>query len=577
MTPEKFDEFIAQHIEWMRTASSDNSRVVAKRVQNSLGKSFWESVSAFANTSGGLFILGLSEPDGFTADLEFNAEQIKKELVAGFNTAPGNRPKVTPVPRHRMHEVRFEGQELIAVEIDAMRDDPQLVSQMPCFVTDQHLSKGSYRREFDGDRRLNAYEIHELQTWMQPDSSDREIIADALPDDIDEIAVQTVIAAYRAEGSRVISTARNSDDLLRLIKVLDYDEQHHLKPTLAGVLAVGRYPQQFFPQLFIDVTVHPTTEKSTSTAGIRFLSRKRCDGPLTEAVESAVAEVLGNLKTRYSETAGTVVNEKEIPELAIREAIANAVMHRDYGQLARGEQVAVDIYPDRVEITNPGGLWGGRTEENLVDGRSVTRNEALASILSHLHNARNERIAENQGSGIPAMIRAMTQHGLSAPRFKNNISSFQVTLRRFGLLDTEAQEWLESRGHQRSPIADVALILARNEGEVSTQSLRDRLGIDSDEAREFLAQLLVDGQLTAIDSEHYALAAQSMPQVSAPARELYEHISATTPRKTAELAELWGRSEGTVRLRVKKLIDADMVIPTAASTSKLRAYLRTKR
>lgn len=577
MTPEEFDEFIAQQIEWMRTSDSDNGRVEAKRVRDSLGKSFWESVSAFANTSGGLFILGLSEQDGFTADPKFNAAKIKKDLVAGFNTAPGNRPKVTPVPRYRLHEVRFEGHELIAVEIDAMRDDPQLVSQMPCFVTDQHLAKGSYRREFDGDRRLNAYEIHELQTWMQPDKSDREIIADALYDDIDDVAVHTVIAAYRAEGSRVISTARNSDDLLRMIKVLDFDDQHTLKPTLAGILAVGRYPQQFFPQLFIDVTVHPSTTKSGSTAGIRFLSRKRCDGPLPEAVEMAVTEVLGNLKTRYSEAGGTVTNEKEIPELAIREAIANAVMHRDYGHLARGEQVAVDIYPDRVEITNPGGLWGGRTEDNLADGRSVTRNEALASILSHLHNVRNERIAENQGSGIPAMIRSMTQHGLRAPIFKNNISSFRVTLPRFGLLDAESQAWLEGRGHPRFPISDVALILARNEGHVSTQSLRDRLGIDSDEAREVLAQLLIDDQLTAIDSEHYALSQHISHTVGTPALELYEHISATIPRKTAELADLWGRSEGTVRLRIKELIDAGLVTPTAASTSKLRAYLRTSR
>ncbi|MEJ5928542.1 ATP-binding protein [Corynebacterium sp. H128] len=359
------------------------------------------------------------------------------------------------------------------------------------------------------------------------------------------------------------------------MNAFDYDDVQTLHPTVAGLLALGRYPQRFFPQLFIDVTTHPSTVKSSGERGLRFVSRRRCDGAIPEAIESAATEVMGNLKTRYLESNGTIIDQKEIPEMAIREAIANAVMHRDYGPFARGEQVAVDIYSDRVEIVNPGGLWGGRTEENITDGRSVTRNEVLATILSHLHNGRSERIAENQGSGIPAMIRSMTQHGLGAPVFRNEISDFRVILPRFGLLNDEAQAWLSRRGHTRNPHSDIALLLAREHGSVSTLSLRDHLGIDSDEARETLASLLVDDQLFAIGPEEFALGSAKPPvTLSKPAAELYEYVDLQVARKTSELAELWGRTESTVRMRIKELIEAGLVEATAPPTSKLRAYRR---
>lgn len=578
MTPEEFDEFIAQHIEWMRQSKSDNARIEAKRVRDKIGKSLWETVSAFANTDGGIIILGLNEEGGFVPDPNFQLSTIKSALMNGLDTAALSTAKVKPVPRHHLYEVRFEGHELIAIEIEALRDDPQLATQMPCFLTDRSIASGSFKRVFDGDKLMNAYEIHAMQTWLKQDLTDRGVIAEADKTDIDEFAVQLVISAYREEGSRLISVARDQEELWRFINAFDFDENRKLRPTLAGVLALGRYPQQFFPQLFIDVTTHPGTTKSSGIDGLRFISRKRCDGPLPDAIEAAVAEVMSNLKTRYVESEGAVINEKEIPELAIREAIANAVMHRDYGPFARGEQVAVDIYADRVEIVNPGGLWGGRTEDNITDGRSVTRNEALASIMSHLHNRRSERIAENQGSGIPAIIRAMAGHGLGAPLFRNEIGTFRVTLPRFGLINDESQLWLDHRGHLRNPVSDIALLLAREEGRVTTTSLRKHMGIDSDEARDILDSLLVEGQLEAAGPEEFVVAPMNVDlDVSEPARELYEVVEAERALKTSELATRWGRAESTVRLRIKELLQAGLVEATAPTTSKLRAYRRTSR
>ncbi|MBK9102948.1 MAG: hypothetical protein IPM90_16120 [Austwickia sp.] len=76
----------------------------------------------------------------------------------------------------------------------------------------------------------------------------------------------------------------------------------------------------------------------------------------------------------------------EIREV-LREAIANAVVHREYHELFRGEPVTVDVYPDRVVVANPGGLWGGKTEENLDDGTSRCRNQTLMQLLSECRRA----------------------------------------------------------------------------------------------------------------------------------------------------------------------------------------------
>ena len=125
----------------------------------------------------------------------------------------------------------------------------------------------------------------------------------------------------------------------------------------------------------------------------------------------------------------------EYPEEAIREAIVNAVAHRDYSPYVRGSYVQVRLFADRLEIQSPGGIYGNVTEETLEDEQS-TRNRVLVRLLEDLH------LVENRGSGVRTMIRAMRDANLEPPRFEDRRTSFWVTFRNHTLMGPEAVTWL---------------------------------------------------------------------------------------------------------------------------------------
>jgi len=125
----------------------------------------------------------------------------------------------------------------------------------------------------------------------------------------------------------------------------------------------------------------------------------------------------------------------EYPSEALREAIANAVAHRDYSPYVRGTHIQIRMFADRLEVQSPGGLFGNVTVENLEE-ESSTRNARLMRMMEDMH------IVENRGSGIKAMLHVMREANLEPPRFDDRRSSFKVTFRNHTLMNPEAIAWL---------------------------------------------------------------------------------------------------------------------------------------
>ncbi|WP_169872647.1 ATP-binding protein [Corynebacterium cystitidis] len=556
---------LSAELERLRRTGKDNERVEVKRCATKVDKSFWETVSVFANTDGGLILLGLDEPS-FTPTEGFDFERVQSQVTGGLRDAGQTEPKVTPVPEHRIASITVDGTEVLALRVEPMSDSPRLRKQMPCFVSAKQIAKGSYKRVLDEDQLLNSYEIYSLSHRFEEDLTDLQPVADATIEDLSSERIEALIRRLTLLGSRVADDTSSTEEILTRLKVINQG-----KPTLSGVLVFGRYPQQFFPQYFIDVTTHPGQEKGIGDGGQRFLSRRRCDGCMPLAIDDALQAVLKELRTQYVEQDGTIREQKEVPPIAIREAIANAVMHRDYGEYQRGQQIAVDIYPDRIEVTSPGGLWSDRTESNIVDGRSVSRNTGLVNLLSYVIDSDSKQVAENQGSGIPRMLKAMRESGLPRPGFKDEISQFTVTLPRFGIFTHEAQQFLETYGHGRNDLQDIALILASDLGAVSPQNLRKQLGIDSDDARAELRDLARQQLLHEVSPDHFVLPKADVPEGTPVA--ILEVLDHDKPLKTKEIAQLTDRSPATIRTHLRELVDSGLVIATAPPTSRNRAYL----
>lgn len=204
-----------------------------------------------------------------------------------------------------------------------------------------------------------------VATASERTAFDRLPVEGASQADLDDALVQATFTRALSLTPRAL---RSAGDYATKLKRLNFTDENGLV-TKAGLLAAGIYPQQFYPRLVVDVAVHAGTEKGTPSAP-RFLDRTICEGTTGEMIADAVAAVAKNLRRQSVVRGAGRIDELEIPEEVIREAVANALIHRDYSPCYDGQAVAVDIFDDRVEILNPGGLFGAKTQLNLADGSS---------------------------------------------------------------------------------------------------------------------------------------------------------------------------------------------------------------
>lgn len=233
---------------------------------------------------------------------------------------PGRGGKVTPVPPTEVDQIEFDGSVVVALTVE-----PLVATPAPCYVTDQGVENGSYRRWDDQDLHLTSYEIYPLRHRHELTPTDREPVVGASLSDLDSELVDRVIGRLRSQGSRALVGATQPVEQLQRLNIVTAGGV----PTLAGLMSAGPYPQQFLPQLFVDVAVHPGITKSDPRTPIRFVDRQVCEGPIPIMAEQAIGAVLRNLRTSRVVEGTRGVDVPEIPKDVLREAIVNALTHRD--------------------------------------------------------------------------------------------------------------------------------------------------------------------------------------------------------------------------------------------------------
>ena len=193
--------------------------------------------------------------------------------------------------------------------------------------------------------------------------------------------------------------------------------------TLSSVLLFSPYPQAYFPQLCITAIVVPGNEiGEVDKDGARFLDNVRIEGPIPLMLENALQFVKRNMrhKTIVNPETGKREDKTDYPLTAIREAILNALVHRDYSMHTEGMPIQLIMYEDRLELRNPGGIYGRMSIDQLGKVQADTRNPVLASALEVLG------ITENRYSGIPTIRREMQAYNLLPAEFLDERGSFIV-------------------------------------------------------------------------------------------------------------------------------------------------------
>lgn len=449
-----------------RRTGTDTQKVEVKSAEQQLPKDVVETLSSFSNASGGILILGLSERDGFRPIRNFDAKRMSDALAQCCND------KLEPPVRADIEIVPFEGCFLVVAEI------PELAPyQKPCYVKARSLYEGSFVRTWDGDRRLSRYEVDRILEEHRQPRFDEEAVLEASLSDLDTELVEGFLAKEKENSARFFSML-SKDEALLAMKVIAKGTDGALHPTIAGLLALGIYPQQFFPRLNVTFAAYPGTSKGEiGDGGIRFLDSKTITGSIPIMIAEALAALRRNMKT-VSYMVGALRRDAfEYPEEAAREALANALMHRDYSPEGCGSQVQVNMYADRIEVLNAGGLYGAVTVDQLGKlGVSASRNARLSRILEStpypIGCAESGYVVENKGTGYAIIRNALEQAGMDAPETTDTISAFAFTMRkrtwRYAEKESDEIDWTLSRTDRKiiDWLKDVEVVKAVEVAEV---------------------------------------------------------------------------------------------------------------
>ena len=368
----------------------------------------YDSLSAFSNQdSGGILLFGVDESKGSEIVGVYDLQDLQKKVTEQCN-------QMEPPVRAVFTVAEVEGLPICSAEIPAID-----LTERPCYYRGAGRVKGSFIRVGDADLPMTDYELYSYEAFRRHLHDDERPIERADLDTLNQDALQRYLLDRRIERPGFGKMSEEQQyEMLNITR--------NGVPTLAAMLNFGLYPQGYLPQLAITAIVVPGKEigELAETDSARFLDNKRIEGTIAEMEEEALSFCKRNMKTRtvIDPQTGKRTDQPEYPIRALREAILNALIHRDYSIYTEGTPVQINFFSDRLEIHSPGSLYGRMTVDQLGHTRPDLRNPALAVMAEILTDA------ENRYSGIPTIRREMAAYGLPAPVFANRRNEFVVTL-----------------------------------------------------------------------------------------------------------------------------------------------------
>ncbi len=429
---------------------------VALASANASTRKLAETLAALANAHGGVLLIDVARPPAERASGDIRDRVLAAALLA-------DPPLILPIPT------------LITVDERTL-----CVATVPAGLPHVYSIKGQFLTRLGArNRPLTADELRRLLHDRGQAGFEAQLVPDATLDDLDLEAVARYVQQLEGFASNNLTAALVTRGCL-----VRQEEggRERFTPTVAGILLFGRRPERFIHSAEIIAVRYAGPEM-----GDEFV-REDIRGPLAEQIRRAEAFVTANMRRGMRITGWAREERAEYPLPVVREAIVNAVAHRDYA--IRGEGIRLLMFSDHMEVYSPGRLPGHVTLENLVEER-FSRNEAIVQVLSDMG------YIERLGYGIDRMIRAMEQEGLPAPRFEETAAGFRVTLIGHGAslvsATPEAALWSNVAV---TPRQSQALAYLAEHGRITNSEMRALFPDVSDETiRRDLADLVDKGLL----------------------------------------------------------------------------------
>jgi predicted HTH transcriptional regulator len=425
---------------------------------------FWPTYSAFANTQGGVVVLGVREKQGrFAVEGIANVAKVRKELFDSLN----NRQKVSAnlLTDAAVQEVTIESRTVLLIDVPRAAR-----KQRPVYLTTNPFGDHTYRRLNEGDCSLPDEEVKRMLAEQVEDSRDDRILRGYGFDDLNAETFRAYRQVFANREPNHPWNALPDDEFLRQIGGWRRDrESGESGLTQAGLLMFGQMVaiQEELPNYMLDYQERPEakTEK-------RWIDRLTLDGKwsgnLYDFYRKVYLKLTADLKVPFRLEKGERRDETPVHE-ALREALANVIVHADYSDRA---SVLVVKRPDMFGFRNPG-LMRIPVEIALQGGEPDCRNRTLHKMF------RLVGVGEQAGTGIPKILHGWQTEHWSPPKLYDTPQPYNQTLLELRMIDLfpePVMAGLKARFGGRfdglNYVERVALALAASEGTINHARLR---------------------------------------------------------------------------------------------------------
>ena len=399
-------EELIEKLDMIQRMKSESSTLEIKSALNGCPQHLYDTLSSFSNQDeGGVIIFGIDESQDYKEVGVYDGQDIQKKINEQcLQMEPIVRPLLTVVQR--------DGKVFVSAEIPSID-----LADRPVFYKGRGRLKGSYTRVGDSDEPMTEYEVYSYEAYRKKYQDDIRTVQRVTLSSLKQEKLNYYIDLLKKDKPNLANL--DNKTIYELMSITRNNEV-----TLSSTMLFSPYPQAYFPQLCITAIAVPGTEiGDTGDLGERFLDNQRIEGTIPEMLEEAIHFVNKNMKhmTIINPNTGAREDKTDYPITAIREAIINALVHRDYSVHTEGMPIQIIMYEDRMEIKNPGGIYGRIKVDQLGKMQPDTRNPVLALALETLG------ITENRYSGIPTIRKEMEKYNLKQPKFADERGSFIVT------------------------------------------------------------------------------------------------------------------------------------------------------
>lgn len=408
--------------------SGEGFNVDFKRSVPSKVRDIAEEVCSFANSAGGYVLIGVDN------DNQIVGAEIDNNKRSAIQDAIG---EISPMLHYNMYCVEMDGKDVWVIDVPSGKNKPYF------------FSGSTYIREGANCKKLTN--VDEIRDAFQ--RNDR-IYFDSIPlpkVDLNKELDEDNFREFRYAAG--LGMDINTEQILENLQV--YDENNDVKS--GGVLFFAKHPENIYFHAVIRCVLFKGTDK------VYILDDKTFGGPLLQQYNRAIEWLKGKLQVSYEmEGTGPRKETWEIPLGVFKESIINALSHRDYYE--QGASIMIEMYDDRVEITNPGDLLPVVAKN--FGRKSLSRNPLIFGLFTRMH------LVEHVGSGIPRMKKDMLDAGLPEPIFETE-GMFTVIFKRKAAAKTP----ITKNGIQLTSIQSAILSAIAEMPTITMDELSVKIGI----------------------------------------------------------------------------------------------------